>query len=276
VTDKRTTLERFAAAVTLAVGLPHPTVIYRAIMASTPDVDDGLRAASYDGDGRGGTSSSHPERMLERRNPEMFRDPDPKAITAPARRRNDRDDLIRLNRSTTTVLDAVAALNAECCDAGQPDTWDEAIHCANLLEQQGYLAAAIDVGRDVDAWAMRFVHAVDTVRAVHDSWMAHAPGQSIAEENDPWCQSHFRIGARTDRLTRKLCRFCWDQLADLEELGERVVLQEERANWPSEAMLRAHAEGRMVDLKRERTAWLKDRGLDPSRVHQRRQNRRSA
>lgn len=285
---KPTTIEQFAAAVTLAVALPSPSLIYRAIMAGTPEVDDGLRGTAYDGDRTsGGGGSSHVERQVERRNPGQFPTKDAKgnednweAVRGQWDSRSHGlragDELLRLKRATDRAMEAISALNAECCDAGQPDTWEEAIQCANILEQQGYIQAAIDVGRNVDSAAMRFVHAIDTVRAVRDSWMAHAPAQGLAEANYAWCQSHGRIGAEEKRTTRKLCRWCWDQMADLAELGEPVVLQEDTANWPSEGMLRAMAEGRLVDVKRERNDWIRSRGLNPERVHQRRQMRRGA
>ena len=269
-------LERFANAVQLAHDLPHPTAIYHAIMAGTRDVDDGLRAASYDGDRVSASSaSSHPERMVARRNPDLFpRDDD--APPQPLRRRDGRDDLLALRRATDRALDAIAALNAECCDAGQPDTWDEAIKDAHLLHEQGYLRAAVDVGRNVDAWALRFAHAIDTVRAVHDSWLPHAPTQGLAEENHAWCRSHERIDVKRPRVTRLLCQQCWRDVQDLETLGAPVELQNDPAMWPSEAMLEAREAGRRVLFGKEQQRWLLAHGLNPADVHRRRQDRRTA
>lgn len=273
------TLTRFAAAVELALTLPHPTMIYRAILSGTPETDDGLRGTAYDSDRTsGGTSSTHPERMLARKHPGQFPadDADDQRGAWGARTDRSKDDLLHLRRATDRAMDSISALNAECCDAGQPDDWDDALKCAHLLDETGTLAAAIDVGRDVDSWALRFAHAIDTVRAIRDSWMAHAPAPSVMEENYAWCRNHAKIGAEEKRTSRMLCRWCWEQIGDLAELGEPVVLQEDQQHWPSEGMMRALADGRMVDVKRERNDWLRGLGLNPERVHQRRQLRRGA
>lgn len=284
---QRPSLERFGHALQLAATLPHPTTIYRAILAGTREVDDGMRGTAYDGDRTiGGTGSSHPERMLQRRHPDQFPPDDDPDRRGQWGQRTDRarDDMLALRRATDRVLDAIATLNAVCLDAGQPDTWDQAIADANVLLEAGYLQAAIDVGRNVDSEALRFVFAVDTVRAVRDSWMAHAPAQGLAETNHPWCRSHKQIGVDKARDTRMLCRWCYRHVEDIagfvtDEHGHgssAVELQHDPSYWPSKAMLAAHDEGRRVVYDREHQAWLRSHGLDPLRVHQQRQGRRSA
>ena len=274
-----TTLDRFGAAIELADGLPHPSDIYRAILTGSRDTNDGLRAASYDGDRTsGGTSSSHPERMLARRHPDQF----PADEDEPGKwgSRTDRaaDDLLALRRATDRVLDSISALNAECCDAGTADDWDAALKDAHLLAEAGYLTAAIDVGRHIDHWLIRFTHAVDTVRAIRDSWMAHAPAQGLAEANFAWCRPHLTIGVETKRETKVCCRWCYRQIEDLElaGLGDAVELQLQRRYWPTEAMLRSNAEGRRAMLSRDRRDWLVSHGADPMAVDRRRASRRAS
>ena len=275
------TLTRFAQAVDLALTLPHPTDIYRAILTSTPDVDDGLKGTSYDGDRTsGGTTSTHPERMLARKHPGQFPADDAEDQRGRWGGRTDRskDDLLHLRRATDRVLDSIAALNAECCDAGQPDDWDDALKCAHLLHETGTLAAAYDVGRDVDAWALRFCHAIDTVRAIRDSWMAHDAPEDIAEANFAWCHSHARLNLKEKRTSRRLCTWCWRHILDLAEFSDlaAVELQEDQTNWPSEAMIQAKQDQRRVLYDREHAAWLRGHGLNPTVVHQKRQARRTA
>jgi hypothetical protein len=285
----RQTVEQFTQAIALAATLPDPADIYRAILAGSREVDDGLRATGHGGGHTsGGERSSHPERQLERRQPGQFptnekheADPDAwehKPGTWGQRTDRARDDMLALNKAATRVLDSIATLNAVCCDAGQPDTWAEAIHDANLLAETGMLQAALDVGRNVDADAIRFAHAVDTVRAIRDSWMAHQAPQSVAEANYVWCLSHARLNLEEKRSTRKLCRWCYRHVEDIAEFSDRtaVELQEDDTCWPSEAMIRAKEQGRPVLYDKEHQAWLRSHQIDPRIAHQRRQQRRSA
>jgi hypothetical protein len=289
------TVDRFRRAVDLALTLPDPVDIYRAILAGSREVDDGLRATGHGGgQSRGGERSSHPERQLERRQPGQFpknddeeADPDAweeKRGAWNARTDRARDDMLALNRAATRVLDCMATLNAECCDAGQPDTWAEALQDAHLLLETGTLQAAIDVGRHIDATALRFCFAVDTVRAVRDSWMAHDAPQGMAETNQAWCRPHLRIDVKRPRVTKVCCQQCWRDIRDLEgqvldDHGRpipAVELQTDPTNWPSEAMQRAREDGRRVLFEKEQAAWMRSRGVDPHQAHQRRQQRRSA
>lgn len=290
------TLDRFVAAIELADTLPDPAAIYRAILAGSRDVDDGLRSTGA-GSGRvsGGTSSSHPERVLAQRHPGQFPDDkEPDWEDQPGawggRIDRSRDDLLALRRATDRVLDAVSALNAECCDAGTVEDWDAALKDAHLLASQGYITAALDVGRHIDHWLIRFAHAVDTVRAIRDSWMAHRAPEGLAEENQPWCRSCLRIELsngdrlRRTRHTKMCCQRCFRDIQDLEgyvldDQGHpipAVELQMSPAYWPSEAMTKAREDGRTVLLEKERTKWLRSHGADVSEVHRRRQERRSA
>lgn len=278
-----TTLERFAEAVTLAVALPSPAVILERI--TEDEVDDGLRATSYDGDRiAGGSGKSHPERMLEARNPEQFPPDDPNKPPRTRRSSTAPRDRARLEQAQENAIDAIAALNAECCDAGMPETWEEATTDANVIHETGMLKAAIDVGRDVERWAMRYVHAIDTVRAVHDAWMPHEPPQGLAEENIAWCRPCLRIDEKRKRITKVCCQRCWRDILDLEGFitdddGEpipAVELQLQPRYWPSEAMGRAREQARPILVDRERQAWLRSHGINPATAHQRRQERRSA
>lgn len=274
------TLTRFVAAVELALVLPHPTDIYRAILTGTIDVDDGLRGTAYDGDRTsGGGQTSSVERMLERKHPGQFpKDDDDQPGKWGARTDRSKDDLLHLRRATDRVLDSIAALNAECCAAGQPDDWDDALKCAHLLHETGMLQAAIDLGRDVDSWALRFCHAIDTVRAIRDSWMAHEAPDDIAEQNFVWCQSHARLNLKEKRTSRRLCTWCWRHVQDLAEFSDHpaVVLQEQDDNWPSVEMIRAKQDQRRVLYDKEHALWLRAHGIDPTAAHQRRQHRRTA
>lgn len=275
------TLTRFAAAVELALGLPHPTAIYRAIMSGTRDVDDGLKGTAYDGDRTaGGTSSSHPERMLARKHPGQFPtddNPDQRGTWGASSDRA-RDDLSHLHRATLRAMDAVVTLNAECSAAEAPDDWDDTLKCAHLLHETGMLQAALDVGRDVDAAALRFSHAIDTVRAIRDSWMAHAPQQGLAEANFAWCRPHLTIGVQVKRETKVCCRTCYRWIEDLQlgGIGDAVELQLERRYWPSEDMLRSNAAGRRAMVARDRRDWLLEHGCDPATVDRRRAARRAS
>lgn len=285
--SKPDSVTRFSAAVDLALTLPHPTAIYRAILSGTREVDDGLKGTSYDGHKTtGGTPSSHPERMLERKHPGQFpadegteKYPDWEDQPGQWGARTDRaaDDLLHLRRATDRVLDAIATLNAECCDAGQPDTWDEALQDAHTLVEAGFLSAAIDVGRHVDAEALRFAHAIDTVRAIRDSWLPHAPAQGLIEANFAWCRPHLQIGVQVKRETKVCCRTCYRWIEDLElgGLGQAVELQLERRYWPTEDMLRSNADGRRAMVARDRRDWLVKFGLDPMTVDRRRSTKRA-
>jgi hypothetical protein len=291
VTDKRTPLEQFTAAVELAMKLPTPQVISRAILSGTPEVDDGLRAASYDGDRvTGGTSGSHPERMLAVRNPDMFPRDNPEhpesREKAPRTRGNGNrasDDLYRLSKASERIVEAVSSLLAEVLDTGCPDlteyAWDDAIKDAHLIAEHNNgetFTAAVDLGRHVIKWVDRFTNAVDTVRAIRDSWMAHDPSQGLAESNQAWCRPHLRIDIKRKRVSAVCCQQCWRDIQDLEQLGAPVDLQRDPKNWPSEPMLRAREDGRTALFQKERQAWLRGHGVDLSRVAQRRQERRSA
>lgn len=289
------TLTRFATAVDLALTLPHPTEIYRAIMSGSSEVDDGLKGTSYDSDRTtGGTSSSHPERMLARKHPgqfpkdagsEKYPDWEDEPGTWGARTDRARDDLLHLRRATDRVLDAVSALVAECIDAGTPDDWEDALKAAHTLHDAGYLAAAIDVGRNVDGWALRFIHGIDTVRAIRDSWMAHTLDASDLGlvKAHRWCRSHERVKdakgkpLEKARDTALLCRWCYRHVEDLAEFSDEtaVELQRDPKCWPSEAMVAADEQGRRVLYDKEEAAWQRSHGLDPAAVHQRRQGRRA-
>ena len=282
MTREATTLERFAAAIELARSLPGPADIYRAILTGSREVDDGLRAANYDGTRSGSDRSSHPEKVLASRHPGQFpRDdePDWEDIKGSWGNRTDRarDDMLALRRATDRALDAIADLNDMCCSRGHPSDWDAALKDAHILCDTGYLQAALDVGRNADAPVIRFSHAIDTVRAVRDSWMAHQPQEGLGlVEREGLCRSHERIGVKRPRVSRLLCQQCWRDILDLEQLGEPVELQMDPGNWPTETMLKAREDGRTVLLQKERQTWLRHHGVDASRVQDRRRERRGA
>lgn len=283
MTRQPTTTERFIAALELADTLPNPTDIYRAILAGSQEVDDGLRAANYDGERGGATTATHPERVLAQRHPDQFPNDDHpdgwETVKGKWGGRTDRaaDDLLALRRATDRVLDAISSLNAECCDAGTADDWDEALQHAHLLANAGYVTAALDVGRHIDHWLLRFAYAIDTVRAIRDSWMPHAPQENLGLiQREGWCRSHQRIDVQRPRVSRLLCQQCWRDIQDLEQLGAPVDLQTDPAKWPSEAMLRAREEGRRVLFDRERQAWLRSHGVSVQQVQQRRRERRAS
>ena len=291
MTRQPTPLERFTAAVELAIKLQTPQAISRAILAGTPEVDDGLRAASYDGDRvTGGTSQSPVERMVALRNPDQFPKDNPDATDTRTKAPRTRgggnragDDLYRLSKASERIVEAVASLLAEVLDAGCPDMddyrWDDAVKDAHLIAEHNggeTFTAAVDLGRRVTYWADRFTNAVDTVRAIRDSWMAHDPTQGLAESNQAWCRPHLRIDIKRKRVSAVCCQQCWRDMQDLEQLGAPVDLQRDPANWPSEPMLQAREDGRTVLFQKERQAWLRRHGVDLQRVAQRRQERRSA
>jgi hypothetical protein len=296
-----TPLERYTAAVELAIKLPTPQSISRTILADTPDVDDGLRAASYDGDRTtGGTTSSHPERMLAQRHPGQFPrdedDPDTPGTWGPRHHSNrPADDLLRLSKASERAVEAIASLLAEVLDQGyDPDSydWDDATKDAHLIAEHRNgetLRAALDLGRNVTYWLDRYSHAIDTVRAVHDTWLPHAPAQGLAEANQPWCRPCQRIKLYNgepllrQRVTKVCCQRCWRDIQDLEGFVldanghpiPAVELQNDPAMWPSEAMTKAREDGRRVLADRERQAWLRGHGADVSEVQRRRQERRA-
>lgn len=253
-----TPADRFSAAVTLALELPTPEAIWRAILATA---DDGLRAANYEARVRGGGATA-------------VEDPDTGETysihlttterTALRDRHDDQGEGLILSRARERFIDAIAALNAICVDAGAPDSWDDATKDAHILYETGVLQAAIDTGRDVMGWINQTENAVRDVRGVHDRHMPHTPSDTDRLINgDPICLSHARIGdyERPRHGKLHICKTCYDLLA---KVGNPAEQHHDPHAWPPIDLLREHADmertGRRKDYRTELNLWLERRG----------------
>lgn len=187
-----------------------------------------------------------------------------------------RSDLVPLQSATARTVAAVADLARRCTDTRPPRNWHDAIQLANLLDELGTVQAAIDVGVSVTRPVDDFHDAITAVERIRDRCYGHAPTPNQSNATSRSCRNHLRIGVEVPRVTKMLCQWCWRQVQDLEPLGDPVELQLDPNVWPNEPMLRAHANGSVTDVTRERRDWLVGHGLEPLAVHNRRQQRRSA
>lgn len=298
-----TLAERFAAAVDVALKLDTPSQVLRRILADP--VDNGLRAASYDGKIRGGSPESHPERMAE----------------APARPAGGAhiSAAVDLSATSTRVLEAALGL-LDLFEGRSPAVedyrWDDALHDMHMLatrvdadaaralrrkrndddpepdepdpqpleieiklatevatcDMTGEIPEALPIHATMGEFCQAMLEYHEVVRFVE----AHPPSQYQQDRTTQWCRNHARLGVQEKRHTRALCRWCWRQVQDLEPLGDPVLLQLDPLLWPSDEMLRAHIDQRVKDTSAHRRDWLVSLGLDPIQVHNRRQKRRSA
>lgn len=258
---------RFARSLRIADQLPEPRDIARRIMQASPGAHNGLRAASYDGKVKGGSTTSHPERVAEERT---------KANTA-----TELDHLRRVSKSGLNALDAVAALNAECVDGGQPDTWDEALKIGMLLLEPQHpqlpsdpeaaaawhathpkgcdclslMEAADEVGRELDVWVDRFDRAVKDLRKVHQHYLPHEASrwQQVKESGiraDEICDICASLDPPVYIAVRNkaflLCRHCNDLRL---EHGERPTREVKQAYHHSDSQL---------DYRRALSRWADD------------------
>lgn len=257
-----------------------PPAIARAILADA--VDDGMRASTLEArvSGSGDKTSIQERRVM-----------DP-TLSGPHL-----DHMIRLNKHGQRFLDAISELNAEVLDAGTADDWDEAISDAQMMlevqhgpsERQAAVVVtallygqpttapcvsscvhrfemAQAIGRNVEGPVEAARLAVAEVASVADRYFAHAPRPSDSARSDLWCRAHLQIGAKRQRDTRLLCRWCWRQVQDLAVLGDPVELQMKPDLWPDDPMLRAHVDQRYRDVGAYRRDWLLRLGVDPART----------
>lgn len=255
---------RFARALRIADQTPEPREIARRIMQASPGAHNGLRAASYDGKVKGGTSASHPERVAEQRET--------------ARAVTELDHLRKVSKAGLSAMDAIAALNAECADGGSPDTWDEALKIGMLLTEKQHpppapdesadwvqhhpdhcsclslIEAACSVGRQIDPWADRFHRAVVDLRKLHRHYLPRPATrwEQIRESGlraDEICDicagldPPVYIAMRNKQFL--LCRHCNDLRL---EGGER----------PTREVKQAHHHGSQLDYRRALSRWLDD------------------
>lgn len=226
-------------------------------------VDDGLRAARYDGaGGRSADTSSHPERQAlnTRRDPSWA-------------------DLAAVDHHEARFVTAVAELAIRSHSHGAPETWAEAVKDAHLLAEMDAIGVLERIpGEKPARWVHQAGDALHDLELIARRHLTRIPtdfDRNHESVNDATCRNHLRIGASEKRATKMLCDWCYRHVGDLElaGLGPAVDLQHDPAMWPSEGMLRA--EGR-VALGRERRDWLVSHGLRPLEVDRLRSSKRAS
>lgn len=189
---------------------------------------------------------------------------------------DDLADIPKLHRAVRAFIDAGNRIWSACDSGPIAEDWDDAVKGLDMLCQTGTILTALDVGTKITGAIYTVQEAVLTVQRIHDGHCPHAPDMlTRTMEAKSGCRSCARIGVDTPRSTRLLCRSCWRDVQDLGELGEPVELQTDPNNWSSLEMLRARADGRRVDLMRERQAWLRGHGVDPRTAGERGRRRAS-
>jgi hypothetical protein len=240
---------RLAKAVHRAVGLPTPAAIARTILASTTGAHNGLRAATYEARVRGtGVDSDTDDDRVRLTTVERL------AAARMDRTSDDRTELGHLrdlSRASQRFVDAIGALDAICLDAAPPDTWEQALHDANLLCEVGYVTAALDIGADVTGWCLQACDSVATVAEVA-GW--YKPRTATAWERykrnggraDEVCEIHAALDPpifKPKHGIPQLCKTC----ADLTRLaGQR----------PPVELVRLLERGGQIEYRNARSRWL--------------------
>lgn len=206
-----TLAERFANAATLAHMLTPPATIIARICADP--VDTGLRAANLDGKIRGGDHASHPERMAERRKPDVSRL---------------RDDAIDVRRAADTAVNAIAQLLARGRHIHVDPTsytWADATKDAHLLAELGIVDTLLDLDHDRSTRriVISYLEAIASISQISRRWPKHtgrAPTDIEAAYTDDLadedcCRICLLVEPRgririERRKGERLCRTCGD------------------------------------------------------------------
>lgn len=215
-------------------------------------IDDGLRAARYDGTGgRDADQSSHPERMAihGRRDPAWA-------------------DLDLIDHHAERFICAVTELALRSHSRGAPRSWDEAVQDAHLLAEMDAVGILERTGQRPSRWVHQAGDAVHDLALIGRRHMARVPdGFDRLMSGDPVCLSHARIGdyerPRHGKLV--LCKTCRDLIA---QVAEPTEVHRDSQWWPSMDLLREHADmertGRRTDYQRARVEWIA--GFPPRRI----------
>lgn len=163
-------------------------------------VDDGLRAANYEGaGGRSADVSSHPERM---------------ALS----QRQDRtqDDLRRCDSLVASYVTAVGEIAVRSRSGARAETWDGAVKDHNLLDQMDAVGVLERIpGEKPSKW----VHRVGD--CLHDLELLarrHETGREPDDFERSWtsgladgdcCRVCLKLRLRTRSHARGLCQGCW-------------------------------------------------------------------
>lgn len=251
---------RLAKAIHRAIALPVPAAIARTILASTAGAHNGLRAATYEARVRGtGIDSDSNDDQVHLTQTERLA---AARIDGTHSHRIELDHLRNLSRASQRFVDGIGALDAICLDAPPPDTWDQAVHEANLLCEAGYVTAALDVGHNVTGWINQVCAAVDTIAAIHTRYQPHQATrwQQIKESGiraDEVCDVCASVTPPVYVVARNkaflLCRHCNDLRL---EGGER----------PTREVKQAYHHGSQLDYRRALSRWLDD-CADERRAH---------
>lgn len=207
-------------------------------------IDDGLRAANYDGvGGRSAEVSSHPERVAL--NP---------------RKDSSWTDLDLIDHHVNRFVTAVAEL-ARRSRSGRPcDDWEEAVRDAHLLAEMDAVSVLDTSGQRPGRWVHQAGDAIHDITLIRDRHCARIPTRTdLLLSGDPVCLSHARIGdyehARHGDLV--LCKTCRDLVAQVARPPE---VHKDSDWWPSTDLLREHAEmertGKRADYQRARSEWI--------------------
>lgn len=186
-----------------------------------------------------------------------------RALTSPSKTTDDLADVPKLHRAVAGFVDATNAIWRACWSGPVAVDWDDAIKGMDHLLQMGTVRHALSVGTKIAPAIYNAQDSVLTVQRIHDGHCPHAPDMFIrSSQAKSSCRSCIRVSIESPRSTRLLCRSCWRDVQQLAPIGEPVELQTDPNCWPSVEMLRARADGRRVDLMRERQAWMTSHGID--------------
>lgn len=211
-------------------------------------LDDGLRAASYDGPtARSASVSSHPERMA-------LHD----------RRDRTADDLGLVDHHAARFVGAVYELATRSHSGPFPNDWRTAVIGARRLVAMD----AIGVLETSGQRPARFVHQAGD--AVHDlvliagRHMARPASKDEQLMTGETCLAHARIAEVRDRYgALRICQGCYD-------IMRRAGLEPTRDHkdpdlWPPSELLHAHDEmtrtGKRIPYHQARTAWVETLGV---------------
>lgn len=205
-------------------------------------IDDGLRAARYDGTGgRDADQSSHPERMAihGRRDPAWA-------------------DLDLIDHHAERFICAVTELALRSHSRGAPRSWDEAVQDAHLLAEMDAVGILERTGQRPSRWVHQAgdaVHDLALIRDRHASREARDWEQSWTsgladEECCRLCLDH--VNLRSPRKAKQLCQM---HLRLFNEAGGIDPPQ-----WLTEEFRRIGSPAG-PDWKRARSRWLQSEGV---------------
>ena len=249
-----------AKAVHRAIGLPTPAEIARTILASTTAAHNGLRAATYEARVRGtGVDSDTDDDRVHLTTTERLA---AARMDGTRDTRTELDQLRNLSRASHRYVDAIGALDAICLDAPPPDTWEEALHDANLLCETGTVTSALDLGYDVTSWCNQ---ACDSVATIAEIAARYQPRTA-----DRWTQIK-ESGIRSDEIC-DTCARCTPPVYVVVRNKKRLACRHCNDLWlehgerPTTEVKQAYHHGSQLDYRRALSRWI-ERCAEERRAH---------